>query len=55
MGKENLSVYLIDVIAEDREFVAPYLTLCRDDAAQRECPLRAVFNAVLHVARTSGQ
>ena len=33
-------------------FVAPYLALCRDDATQRDYPLRAVLNAVRYVAKS---
>jgi transposase len=55
MGKEKRSGYPSDVSDEEWEFVAPYLTLCREDAPQREYPLRAVFNAVRYVARTGGQ
>jgi transposase len=37
------------------EFLAPYLTLMRDDAPQRECPLRRVFDAVRYVVKTGCQ
>ena len=46
MGKEKRSGYPSDVSDEEWAFVAPYLALCREDAKQREYPLRAVFNAV---------
>src|SRR6516225_9195372 len=36
-------------------FVLPYLTLMREDAPQREYPLRDVFNAVRYVVRTGCQ
>ncbi len=55
MGKEKRSGYPSDVSDEEWELVAPYLTLCREDAGQREYPLRAVFNAVRYVARTGAQ
>ncbi len=55
MGKAKRSGYPSDVSDEEWEFVAPYLTLCREDALQREYPLRAVFNAVRYVAHTGGQ
>ena len=35
-----------DVSDEEWEFVAPYLTLIREDAAQRTCALRELFDAV---------
>ena len=37
--------YPSDVTDEEWAFVAPYLTLMREDAPQREHPLREVFNA----------
>ena len=39
-------VYPTDVSDEEWEFVAPYLTLIREDAAQRVHALRDVFDAV---------
>ena len=39
-------VYPSDVSDEEREFVAPYLTLLCEDAAQRVHPLRDVFDAL---------
>lgn len=44
--------YPSDVTDEEWAFVAPYLTLIDEQAAQREYPLRAVFNAVRYLART---
>jgi transposase len=55
MGNKGQVGYPSDVSDEEWAFVAPYLTLCREDAAQREHPLRAVFNAVRYVARSGGQ
>ena len=55
MAGDKAGVYPSDVSDEEWAFVAPYLTLCREDAEQREYPLRAVFNAVRYVARTGGQ
>jgi transposase len=55
MAKAKRSGYPSDVSDEEWALVAPYLTLCREDAPQREYPLRAVFNAVRYVARTGGQ
>ena len=37
---------------EEWAFVAPYLTLMREDAAQREHSLREVFNGLRYVAKT---
>ena len=38
--------YPTDVSDEEWEFVAPYLTLLREDATQRIYPLRELFDAV---------
>ena len=38
--------YPSDVSDEEWEFVAPYLTLMKEDAPQREYPLRELFNAL---------
>ena len=38
--------YPTDVSDEEWEFVAPQLTLIREDAAQRTYPLRELFDAV---------
>ena len=38
--------YPTDVTDDEWAFAAPYLTLLRDDAGQREHPLREVFNAL---------
>jgi transposase len=35
--------------------VAPYLALCREDAEQRDYPLRHVFNGLRYVVRTGCQ
>jgi hypothetical protein len=45
MEKQYLTQYPSDVSDEEWSFVAPYLTLCREDAPQREHSLRAVFFA----------
>ena len=42
----NRKAYPTDVSDEEWEFVAPYLTLIRADAAQRVYPLRELFDAV---------
>src|SRR5437763_4305546 len=47
--------YPSDVSDAEWEFLAPYLTLLREDAPQREYPLRQVFNAVRYVVRTGCQ
>jgi transposase len=44
--------YQTDVTEDEWAFVAPYLALCREDAQQREYPLRAVFNALCYIAQT---
>jgi transposase len=36
-------------------FVAPYLTLMREDAPQREHPLREVFNGLRYIVHTGMQ
>jgi transposase len=43
--------YPSDVTDEEWEFVAPYLTLMREDAPQREHDLREVFNGMRYVVR----
>jgi transposase len=52
MGKRDRRGYPTDVTDEEWAFVAPYLALCREDARQREYPLRAVFNALRYIAKT---
>src|ERR687897_1685530 len=47
--------YPSDVSDTEWEFLAPYLTLMREDAPQREYPLRDVFDAVRYVVRTGCQ
>jgi len=44
--------YPSDVTDEEWAFVAPYLTLMRDDAPQRRHDLREVFNALRYLVRT---
>jgi transposase len=46
------SGYPSDVTDEEWILCAPYLTLMKEDAPQREHSLRAVFNAVRYVVRT---
>ena len=43
--------YPSDVSDEEWAFLAPYLTLMREDAPQREHPLREVFNALRYLVR----
>jgi len=43
--------YPTDVTDDEWAFVAPYLTLMREDAPQREYSLREVFDALRYVAR----
>jgi transposase len=45
------AVYSTDVSDEEWLFVAPYLYLMKEDAAQREHSLRAVFNALRWMVR----
>jgi transposase len=44
--------YPSDVSDEEWSFVAPYLTLCRLDSAQRDYALRDVFNALRWLVRS---
>jgi transposase len=44
--------YPSDVTDEEWEFIAPYLTLMKEDAPQREHDLREVFNAMRWIVRT---
>jgi len=44
--------YPSDVTDEEWAFVAPYLTLMKEDAPQREHDLRAVFNGLRWIVRT---
>src|SRR5690554_3467184 len=47
--------YPSDVTDDEWAFVAPYLTLMREDAPQREHPLRELFNGMRWVVRTGSQ
>jgi transposase len=47
--------YPSDLNDAEWEFVAPYLTLMREDAPQRHHSLRAVFDALRYVVRTGCQ
>src|SRR5512141_264035 len=44
--------YPSDITDDEWAFVAPYLTLMKEDAPQREHNLREVFNAARWIART---
>ena len=52
---QERKAYRSDVTDEEWAFVAPYLTLMKDDAPQRVYPLREVFNAARWIARTGAQ
>ena len=47
----NRKPYPTDVSDDEWAFIAPYLTLMREDAPQREYPLREVFNGLRYVVR----
>ena len=47
--------YPSDVTDDDWAFLLPYLTLMREDAPQREYPLRELFDALRYVVKTSCQ
>jgi len=47
--------YPSDVTDDEWAFVAPYLTLMKEDAPQRDYPLREVFNGLRYVVRTGMQ
>jgi transposase len=47
--------YPSDVSDEEWAFVAPYLTLMKEDAPQREYPLREVFNGLRWLVRTGAE
>jgi len=48
-------IYPSDVSDEEWAFVAPYLTLMKEDAPQRDHPLREVFNGLRYIVRTGMQ
>jgi transposase len=51
----NRKAYPSDVTDDEWAFVAPYLTLMKEDAPQREHILREVFNGLRFVVRTGMQ
>jgi transposase len=55
MDTANRQGYQTDVTDEEWAFVAPYLALCREDAAQRDYPLREVFNGLRYIVKTGNQ
>ncbi len=55
MGNKQAWGYPSDVSDEEWCFVAPYLALCREDSAQREYSLQAVFHGLRDIAKTGNQ
>src|SRR5438045_1673216 len=49
------TAYPSDVTDDEWAFLAPYLTLMREDAPQRDYALREVFNALRWLVRTGAQ
>ena len=47
--------YPSDVTDEEWAFAAPYLTLMKEDATQRQHSLREAFNALRWITRTGAQ
>jgi transposase len=54
MGTTRKS-YPSDVSDAEWEFLVPFLTLMREDAPQRDYPMRDLFNAIRYVVRTGCQ
>ena len=48
----NRKAYPSDVTDEEWAFIAPYLTLMKEDAPQREHSLREVFNGLRYIVRS---
>ncbi len=55
MDTEPRKPYDSDVSDEEWAYLAPYLTLMREDAPQRKHPLRDLFNGLRSIARTGLQ
>lgn len=55
MTERTRKSYPSDVTDDEWWFVAPYLTLMREDAPQREHSLRDVFDALRYLVKTGGQ
>ena len=51
----NKTPYPSDLSQQEWNFVAPYLTLMKEDAPQREHSLREVFNALRWLARAGAR
>jgi len=51
----NRKAYPSDVSDDEWAFVAPYLTLMKEDAPQRDYPVREVFNGLRFIVRTGMQ
>ena len=51
----NRTPYPSDVSDEEWAFVAPYLTLMKEDAPQRDHPLREVFNGLRWIVRSGAE
>jgi|SRR5450432_2672676 transposase len=51
----NRKPYPSDVSDDEWAFVAPYLTLMKEDAPQREHPLREVFNGLRWIVRSGAE
>jgi len=52
MQSQKLKQYPSDINDEEWAFVAPYLTLMREDAIQRTYPMRDMFDAIRWVVRS---
>jgi transposase len=55
MEARSRKAYPTDVTDEEWAFVAPYLALIREDAAQRQHDLREVFNGLRYIVKTGAQ
>jgi transposase len=55
MQKDYRTGYPSDVNDVEWAFVEAYFALCREDAAQREHSLRAVFNGLRYIVKTGNQ
>jgi transposase len=49
--RQTRRAYPTDVTDEEWAFCVPYLSLMKEDAPQRQYPLREVFNALRYIAR----
>lgn len=55
LGGMTRQAYPSDVSDEEWAFIAPYLTLMKEDAPQREHSLREVYNGLRYIVRSGGQ